>query len=326
MAVHVQHLNQQVRYFRSISFAPNTKRTYSVHRKTYILFCNAIGAAPVPASSELLCQYVAYLANKLKYRSIRQYLNIIRLLHAEWNLPNPCVNNFPLDSTLRGIKRHLGDTVSRKAPITPELLYIILSRLDVSKIPDASVWAACLLMFFGLLRRSNVVTPETGFDPQKHLCRSDLVFTKQGLRVKLRWTKTLQFKEEELVVPYPWDRGNKLCPTQAAFNAVRLTPQVRGQQPGLVMDNKDPPSPLTAPLFIKYLRRTLGQSVKDTNSYAGHSFRRGGGMWAFQQNVPLESIRHLGRWRSEAYKAYILPTDAGLALTTKTMVLATRPS
>ena len=323
--LNADQLDERVTFFRSVSFAPNTKKAYSVHRRTYLTFCEELGVPPVPASSRLLCQYAAYLAGKLKYRSIRQYMNIIRLLHCEWGLTNPCVNNYLLNSTLRGIRRHLGDSVSRKSPITPGLLRRILNHLDVSTVRGASIWAAALLMFFGLLRRSNVMVPESGFDPDKHLCRSDLTFTPSGLHVKVRWSKTLQFKEEEFSIPYPWDRDNSLCPTQATFNAVRLSPSAPLGGPALVLDNKVPPSPLTPGVFIKEIREALQGLPQGTKGFAGHSFRRGGSTWAFQQNISVDRIKLLGRWRSDAYAAYILPTDSGLAQTTSDMLTATKP-
>ena len=46
---------------------------------------------------------------------------------------------------------------SPKLPITPDILCLILSKLNMSSSIDANVWAACLLMFFGLLRK---VTPK----------------------------------------------------------------------------------------------------------------------------------------------------------------------
>ena len=323
--VSATHLEERVKYFRSLTFAPNTKKAYSVHRKAYLTFCEAMGVPPVPASSRLLCQYAAYLAGKLKYSSIRQYMNIIRLLHCEWGLPNPCLNNYLLNSTLRGIRRHLGDTVVRKAPVTPRLLRHILSHLDVSTVRGASVWAAALLMFFGLLRRSNVMAPESGFDPLKHLRRSDLHFTPQGLLLKIRWSKTTQFKEEVFTVPYPWEKGNPLCPTQAAFNAVRLSPTAPPMGPALVVDRRENPTPLSPALFINDVRAALRGSGEDLTTFAGHSFRRGGSTWAFQQDISVETIKLLGRWRSEAYAAYILPTDTGLAQATAKMLSATKP-
>ena len=313
-----------MRFYKSLAFAPSTKKAYNVHKKAYLSFCNTIGACPVPATTQLLCRYAAFLAQKLKYNSLRQYMNIIRLLHQQWGLPNPCTNNFPLNLTLRGIRRHLGSQVCQKAPITPALLHLILSKLDVSTVAGASIWAACLLMFFGLLRRSNALAPKRGFDPNKHLKRSDLQFTKDGLCVRIRWTKTIQFRERTLTIPYPWDKSNALCPTQGVFNAVRLSPRAPPEGPALVVNNVERPAPLTPDLFVSAIREALQSPGRNIQDYAGHSFRRGGAMLCFEQDVPLERIKQLGDWRSDSYKNYVLPTNRGLAQATSAMLQSTR--
>ena len=61
-----------------------------------------MGYQPFPAH---LCQYAAFLARSLNSSSIPNYLNIIGLLHKEFNLPNPLVDNWSLQSLLTGIKR-----------------------------------------------------------------------------------------------------------------------------------------------------------------------------------------------------------------------------
>ena len=109
-----------------------------------------MGYSPVPATSLTLCRYATFLARSLKFNSIKQYLNIVRLLHLEWGLPNPLKDNFSVNNTLKGIRRHLGDHVTRKRPIIPGVLKSILSQLDVSVSFDAAVWAACLISFYGL--------------------------------------------------------------------------------------------------------------------------------------------------------------------------------
>ena len=284
-----------------------------------------MGESPVPASSKLLCRYVTFLARKLCYSSIKQYINIIRIIHAEWGYPNPCLDDYELKMTLRGIKRHLGDDISRKAPITPKLLLEILSKLNVLTVKGASIWAACLLMFFGCLRRSNVLATTKNFDPTKHLRRRDFCFTDNGLNIKIRWTKTIQYKGRVLEIPYPWDRGNPLCPTQATFNAVCLSPGAPVDGPALVMDTTPSPAPLTPDIFVKEIRRALHQPGRDVTAYAGHSFRRGGATWAFTNRIDLETIRVLGDWRSQAYTAYIFPSEGDLRGAITTMVQATSP-
>ena len=54
-----------------------------------------------------------------------------------------------MNNTLKGIRRHLGEHVTRKRPITPVVLKLILSQLDVSGSFDVAVRAACLVSFYG---------------------------------------------------------------------------------------------------------------------------------------------------------------------------------
>ena len=43
----------------------------------------------------------------------------------------------------------------------------------------------------------------------------------------------------------------------------------------------------------------------DSSSYAGHLFRRGGASFAFQVGVPLELIKIMGDWKSNAVSLYL---------------------
>jgi hypothetical protein len=79
-----------------------------------------MGYEPVPVKEQTVCQYAAYLACRLKYQSIKQYLNIIRILHKEAGFPNPLDNNWILETTLQGIAKYKGKEIKRKLPITPK--------------------------------------------------------------------------------------------------------------------------------------------------------------------------------------------------------------
>jgi hypothetical protein len=56
-----------------------------------------------------VCLYVAKLAETCSYRTIKKYVNGIRILHLEAGLMNPLPAMFNLERTLRGIKRVKGD-------------------------------------------------------------------------------------------------------------------------------------------------------------------------------------------------------------------------
>ena len=141
-------LDVDVHFYRTNSFAPSTSKTYSVHQLTYLDFCTKIGIAPVPISQADLGRYIAYLSRKLSFSSIRQYLNIVRLLHLENGHANPLSNNWYITSILKGVWRVKGDACAQKLPITLELLRSIFLTLNLHSSFDRAFWAACLVGFF----------------------------------------------------------------------------------------------------------------------------------------------------------------------------------
>ena len=72
-----------------MTFAESTKKTYQTHLNSYLKFCDTMDIVPVPASEQTIAQYAAYLARRLKPDSVKQYLNIIRILHLECGEKHP---------------------------------------------------------------------------------------------------------------------------------------------------------------------------------------------------------------------------------------------
>ena len=114
-----QQLDREVTNFRRQAYAPTTKSTYVSQMRSYLSFCVYYGYQPIPAAALTLNRYAAFLARSLSASSIPAYLNAVRILHLEHGLTDPTKNNFQLATTLRGIKRVKGLTVSQKKPITP---------------------------------------------------------------------------------------------------------------------------------------------------------------------------------------------------------------
>ena len=298
-------LDEEVVTYLQQTYAPSTQRTYKTHKESYLAFCSVMGYEPVPATTMVLCRYASFLARSLKFSSIKQYLNIIRLLHLEWQLPNPMHNNYQLNCVLRGIRPSIGDSPSRKLPVNPAMLAQILSKLDLSSAGDSNIWAAGLLMFFAMLRRSNVLCSEKSFDPSKHLRRRDLVFHEWGILVHIRWTKTIQFKERTLDIPLPRMPKHPLCPVAAIFHAWSFSRGSPMDGPAFLVPVKDALKPLSSNTFINRIKEILKSCGVNSSLYSGHSFRRGGATWAYQVGVPVDTIRIIGDWKSNAYTSYI---------------------
>jgi hypothetical protein len=54
--------------------------------------------------------------------------------------------------------------------------------------------------------------------------------------------------------------------------------------------------------WLKYLIEASGRNPA---KFASHSFRRGGASFAFQAGVPVEIIKILGDWKSDAFYHYL---------------------
>lgn len=289
--------------YRAANFAESTKRAYKTHRKMYYEFCSNVGVQPVPASTNTIVQYAAFLARRLKPASVRQYLNIIRVLHLECNLPNPLHDNWFLKSTLTGMERLLGTPERRRTPVHPLLLLEINGFLDFTKIFDIMFWAACLVMFFGLLRKSNLFPNSTSqYNGNHQFIRSDFSLSQDGsIYAIVKHTKTNQFQKRSFELKFlPCE--HILSPVKAitnAFDKVRLPKEA----PAFVSSAAG--TPMTGSEFNSRFKELVSRSGFDATTYSSHSFRRGGASWALQCGVPGEVVQLLGDWKSDCYKKYL---------------------
>ena len=293
-----------------MSLASSTKSTYRSHLRTYLSFCESLGKLPLPVTPTLLHRYVAHLSLKLSYNSVRQYLAGLRLISLEADLPNPLQDDWHLSTLLKGFRREAGSLVIKKSPVTPDLLLRLRAHLSWHHSLDRAVWAACLLMFFGLLRKSNVFPPSlTGFTPGKHLARGDLSVAEPphppGSLLTLRWSKTLQFRDRQVVCPFPWMGAHPLCPVRAILDALQGASVRETEAPVLWHELGGDWRPLLYGAFLLRFKALLGAAGFDPLSFAAHSFRRGGASWGFAQGLPGEMIKTMGDWKSPAYLEYI---------------------
>lgn len=185
---YLRQLDSDIAHYRSQAYAVTTKKAYQTHLRCYLRFCQATNLPPIPISDQNLCRYAAHLATWLQPVSVTKYLNILRILHRDMGLNNPLDNNWQLDIVLKGIKRDKGMAIKRKLPITPEILLAIRGCLHLYEPKDLLFWVACLLAFFGLLRKANLLPgSKATFDCNKHFLRGDLAKCASGLILRLKW-------------------------------------------------------------------------------------------------------------------------------------------
>ena len=250
----------------------------------------------VPATSSTICLYAAFLARSLKFSSIKQYLSIIGLLYKEFGLPNLLLDNWHLSSLLTGIKQVMGNAPLQKLPITLDILRSIFGQLNLNCSVDASFWAICLVAFFGMFRKSHLLTMSSGsFDPVRQFTKADFRFFPWEVLVRVRWSKTIQFREKEVLVPLSRVRGSPFCPVSAISRAFAFTPMATdSSQAFLWLHPSLKLRCFTYSLFMSKVRSCLRGCGLHGMDFGSHSFRRGGASFAFQSGLPVELIKFSG--------------------------------
>ena len=309
-------LIQDVIQYRQHSFAQNTKSTYRTHRRTYLEFCRKLNVPIAPLNTDLLCMYAAYLARFLKPTSVCQYLNFVGLLHKEFSLPNPLLDNWVLSTVLGGIKRLHGSPPRPKLPVTTDMLLAMRQCLNLSNSYHASFWAICLTAFFGLFRKSHLL-PDSGcaFDLTKQFTRGDFSLSSFGFIVHVRWSKTIQLGQRTLFIPLIRISQSVLCPVAAISQAFALVPGASlGHQAFCFLGSDSRICVFTYKAFMKLFKSLLARIGCRPREFGSHSFRRGGASFALQSGVPLDVISIMGDWRSDAMFCYLhMPFSQRLA-------------
>lgn len=151
-------MGHTVRQYFANALAPSSLSCYGTAARRYFMFCvRRVGSPPFPISQEVLIRFVAYLAESgLSHATISAYLSGLRFVQIAQGWPDPQLCNFPqLHYVMRGIHRLSGPSVSRRLPITPDLmgaLYRVWFQPGLYSLYDCTMlWAACCLGFFGFM-------------------------------------------------------------------------------------------------------------------------------------------------------------------------------
>ena len=205
-----------------------TKETKSAQMEKYRKFCEEFRGfvTPFPCSNRQLALYISYLTRTLKYSSIKGYVSALSVHMKSLGLKEVDYGNHQVYSAFRGARRSLGDNQKQAVPLLPHHLIRLGNHLTLNP-GHVAFRAALLLSFRALLRKQNVTESDAT------LTRGDVTFHDWGVLVTVRKSKTIQFREKELIIPVSRVSDVRLCAVKWLEDRVRQTP-----------------APLTAPLII----------------------------------------------------------------------------
>jgi hypothetical protein len=211
---------------------------------------------------------------------------------------------------MQGIENfHANQVATPKTAITMADLLAFHRLLDHSSFEGARNWCACTLAFFGLLRINEYANG--------HLRHRHVQHTAAGVMITIAYSKTSLPPARVDIA----SRLDVLCPSRALsaylafFQAYPGLPH-RPDDPLFITRRSSAGFHAMTDNEFKAIVRSLMERAapgRDPRQYAGHSFRRGGTSALKLAGVADSIIQLHGRWKSDAYRAYI-DVDHNIAL------------
>ena len=126
--------------------------------------------------------------------------------------------------------------------------------------------------------------------------------------LRIRVTKTIQFGQRVLILPFTECPGSVLCPVRA-YRGLLLVAPADKNLPLFSCRVKGRVQMWTHSSFVGKLRAILSSAGYDSRKYSGHSLRRGGATLGFRLGMSLVQIKQRGDWASNAVENYVYISD-----------------
>ena len=133
---------------------------------------------------------------------------------------------------------------------------------------------------------------------------NNIKFLSWGLLLTLPHTKTIQYGERVLEIPFTRVPGSPLCVEHFVGRLLRHS-GVAGDEPLFQFRHKGRLRAMSYSAFSTELRR-LTKVTKVVGKVSSHSLRRGGASYLFSIGVSLIDIKTRGDWKSLAVLLYLV--------------------
>lgn len=296
-------LERQSWFLSQQAISSSTRTSYSTAWRSLVDFCLLYSFLPLPAEVRTIVLWISYLSLRgLQGSTIKKYVMAISSLHIENGFFSPVRGNAFISRCITGAY-NLKPTLSHKPklPVTPALLFAINPFMDMNNLDHAMLWAAFTLGTFCLLRNGEIASAD-GSNPIRitSIRHADFLST---AGVKAMWyhiprTKTHPHDGEDVLIGSPYALG-----ALHRYLAFRNRLQVIDDSSCLFSWADG--TPLTRRSLHSEFCKFATMTGVSPSSYRGVSFRSGGATALTDAGVPIEHIRMVGRWKSNAYKVYI---------------------
>lgn len=297
-------LDRDIEVVITSAWAESTLKTRNCQWGKFIDFCNANNLTPLPADVTTVARFLVHLARTCVFSTCNNYLSAIVSLHKFFGHEKSFREFFLIQLVLKGLGRRLGKSVSQKVGLTPTELCKMYIHIDLSEVNAITQWAALILSFRTLLRKSNIVP--TVYDKYEMvISRQDVEFTADGIVLNVRKTKTLQRQEYVLKIPVNFVDKTCLCAASMLITHLSRTDHIK-EGPLFYMRKKGLWKPLLYSDLLSFLKRSVSCIGLSPTDVGLHSMRRSGAGFLHSIGISLIDIMNAGDWRSLAALSYLI--------------------
>ena len=281
------------------SKASNTVRAYKSDFKDFGLFCAQNGFKSLPSEPKIVSLYLTHLSTKnIKMSTLKRRLVSIGVVHKlkghYLDTKHPSIIE-----NIMGIKRRKGSVQKGKKPILINNLIKIINVIDqqdreeIKKIRDRSI---ILIGFSGGFRRNEIVS----------LDYEDLDFVSEGLKIRVKRSKTDQFGEGS-IKGLPYFDNKQYCPVISIIKWIEISKINSGPLfKRFIKGSKLSVNRLTDQTVALLIKKYLKLAGIDNKNYSGHSLRSGFATSAAESGAEERSIMAMtGHKSTEMVRRYI---------------------
>lgn len=280
------------------SLAPSTRRQYARDMRQFRQVCLLVKARSwFPATLPLVASFVAHMFTRgYSASSIQAALSAVSFYHKMLGEADP-TGDFLIKKLVLGTKRHK-PTADSRVPVTRDILKQLVNAAPAVSHDDYTarlLTAMFTLAYHALLRVSEMVDGSSSHSIQFR----DVAVTMQELVITFRSYKhSVPGKCFTLAVPSIADKD--ICPVSLVKRFLVVRGVLNG--PLFVLPGGVIPSQAWFSSLLSACAAAAGLSHLRVTS---HSFRIGRVCDMAAERYSAEEIRLLGRWRSDAFRAYM---------------------
>ncbi len=300
-------LEEEARFSALLDFAdridgfhlePKTLQYYSSTCQQYEAFCLCLRsrreAWPATAQMVRLFLIFKFFKNKMSAKSLPAYLTHVKWSQEkrghEWFIGSALKQIRVTVGALRKVAAPEHKVIRRKTPLTIVRIRLMLASLLPSEnASHLELVTLCWLCHNGLLRGGEAV----------RLLLRDIVWSadRRSFMLVIRDSKCNKTGPPEMMQLFDWESDSSSVTWMREY-----------------YDRKNlwassPDTPLFPAYVVKSKFVAAVQALVDsaglTGDFAGHSFRSGGAADLWAANVPVEAIKKIGRWKSDAVMLYL---------------------